>query len=321
MRVTFQITILSWQIDIDGGSKDELCWSTDQFVNLFIAPTSWWPIFVTNKRQLSAIRSTMSLMTKTGFKLYVLRVCDAAFSNASPTVASIQPVTTTRATYVNRYSCVDQSPLCQPSLCSKWSSAQTQCRKTCHPDCKVYTTKAKPIRTTRPPRVKTTRPPKVAKLGFWINKKWSGCQPIKSLLDQHFESPYKGIIEQSPCQDNQMYGSYCSKGILDCKSLVGQMYCMRSCGKCAHIDQMFVCKDERPEFCGMINCANPLGIQLKITISNVLAVPDARSWVKMKIDGHFSRSGRSLIRRTLAQEKPKTAKSQYVLCKNMQFLS
>merc|ERR1712131_425142 len=64
-------------------------------------------------------------------------------------------------------------------------------------------TKAKPIRTTRPPRVKTTRPPKVA----------------------------KGIIEQSPCQDNQMYGSYCSKGILDCKSLVGQMYCMRSCAK------------------------------------------------------------------------------------------
>ena len=162
-------------------------------------------------------------------------VCDAAFSNASPTVASLQPVTTTRATYVNRYSCVDQSPLCQPSLCSKWSSAQTQCRKTCHPDCKVYTTKAKPIRTTRPPRVKTTRPPKIA----------------------------KGIIEQSPCQDNQMYGSYCSKGILDCKSLVGQMYCMRSCGKCAHIDKMFVCKDERPEFCGMINCANPLGNQFK----------------------------------------------------------
>ena len=60
-----------------------------------------------------------------------------------------------------------------------------------------------------------------------------------------------------------MYGSYCSKGILDCKSLVGQMYCMRSCGKCAHIDQMFVCKDERPEFCGMINCANPLGSSLK----------------------------------------------------------
>ena len=65
-----------------------------------------------------------------------------------------------------------------------------------------------------------------------------------------------------------MYGSYCSKGILDCKSLVGQMYCMRSCGKCAHIDQMFVCKDERPEFCGMINCANPLGIQFKISIPN-----------------------------------------------------
>ena len=105
----------------------------------------------------------------TGFKI-IFSVCDAAFSNASPTVASIQPVTTTRATYVNRYSCVDQSPLCQPSLCSKWSSAQTQCRKTCHPDCKVYTTKAKPIRTTRPPRVKTTRPPKVAKLGFYIRK-------------------------------------------------------------------------------------------------------------------------------------------------------
>ena len=104
-------------------------------------------------------------MLMSGVK-FLFSVCDAAFSNANPTVASLQPVTTTKATYVNRYSCVDQSPLCQPSLCSKWSSAQTQCRKTCHPDCKVYTTKAKPIRTTRPPRVKTTRPPKIAKLGF-----------------------------------------------------------------------------------------------------------------------------------------------------------
>ena len=58
-----------------------------------------------------------------------------------------------------------------------------------------------------------------------------------------------------------MYGQMCGSALMKCDKTMAKMFCMRSCGLCASIDQMFVCKDNRPDLCQMINCDNYLAGQ------------------------------------------------------------
>jgi hypothetical protein len=39
------------------------------------------------------------------------------------------------------------------------------------------------------------------------------------------------------------------------------MYCPRTCGQCAKIDAMFICKDAKPELCEFVNCDNMIAKQ------------------------------------------------------------
>ena len=127
--------------------------------------------------------------------------------------------------------CVDTNVFCNANLCSSWSKAQTECRKTCDPSCqKITTTKApktRPVRVTRPSKTKPTKAPKV--------------------------NP------NSPCQDNPNFAAMCGGAIstLKCDNLLGKMYCPRSCGLCAGFDKMFECKDKIAS-CTKLHCSSML---------------------------------------------------------------
>jgi hypothetical protein len=136
-------------------------------------------------------------------------------------------------TPVSYNSCSDNSAMCSTAIC-KWSNAKTLCRKTCDPSCQIRTTRkpyTRPPRPTKPPRA--TKPPKIP----------------------------NSIASKSPCQDNVQFKSMCGKGYLKCDKLAATMYCPRTCGQCAKIDAMFICKDAKPELCEFVNCDNMIAKQ------------------------------------------------------------
>ena len=137
--------------------------------------------------------------------------------------------------------CVDNNVFCSPKFCSSWSKAQTECSKTCNPQCqKITPTKrpkaTKPPRTTKAPRYTTPKSRKPPKMN-------------------------SSIAKNSPCQDNAQYQGYCGQMYMSCDSMLGKLYCMRSCGLCGKIDKMFVCKDQYPEYCHNAQCNNVLARQ------------------------------------------------------------
>ena len=137
--------------------------------------------------------------------------------------------------------CVDKNAFCNAQFCSTWSKAQTDCMKTCNPACQP---KPKPTKRPRPTRTTKPRTPKPVR--------YKPTKPPKF---------NKNVLQNSPCQDNAQYAAYCRGAFMQCSSLVGKMYCMRTCGMCTEIDKMFICKDEYPDLCPTAYCGSILAQQ------------------------------------------------------------
>lgn len=157
--------------------------------------------------------------------------CNLCGTSSSSQEAVRKPSFSGSSSASSSLKCVDTNVFCNPNLCSTWSKAQAECRKTCNPSCQKITTtkspKTRPVRTTRPPRTKPTKAPKA--------------------------NP------NSPCQDNPTFAGMCGGGLsqLNCNSLLGKMYCARSCGLCAGFDKMFECRDKSPS-CTKLHCSSML---------------------------------------------------------------
>ena len=156
--------------------------------------------------------------------------CGVTNNSVSSTAENVQPG--------GAIQCVDKNAFCSAKFCSSWSKAQTDCMKTCNPACQP---KPKP---TKPPRVTTPRTPRPTR-----------PQRIKPTKPPKYN---KAVMASSPCQDNAQYAAYCRGAFMQCSSMIGKMYCMRTCGMCAKIDRMFICKDDYPDLCPTAYCGNVL---------------------------------------------------------------